>query len=450
MDAPSTVRGPSVVPSAEDSDHYRETITELYIKRNMSLPRLMSHMCLEYGFRASEKMYKLRFTQWNLKKKMTKSRSVSCVRIPGSSQMDTNKLKEYYRRQPWEKRQELLETLHQPLNNAAPQLSLTPPSDLLTREYCFHLLDTYVKGLSEDNLWPRDTKNGFKNEDNVPAWCSSVMSASLALREEKEGEATRFLQHFINFIYTSVLFFATNRPGVAQWLLSSLYNVSENLPWAGSSHPLRLLLQVMLQLGPEGIVAHAKSTILAYINTIYEALGKVYPIIQDMMSDTIWRFLRYKLMSPQEVTTLGSGFVLAAELQNLHRCKYHMNLKMKLADAYLESGNYTGVRSTAEEIKDAEYKSDRMMPSLYMLLSRIDEAEKGAEGAIESALRAVVTSMEVFGKWSDWTVNSLDFYCKVLKRAGRVDEARRIVQDRDLMIEKLCDKLEDPGVTVSD
>ncbi|KAF5673639.1 hypothetical protein FDENT_10212 [Fusarium denticulatum] len=417
MDAPSTTRGRLAIPAVKDWDHYRETITELYIKRNMSLPKLMSHMRLVYGFRATEKMYKLRFTKWSLKKNMTRDRSAECVLNPGNNLMNLDKLKEYYRRQPEEQRRELLETLLQPLTKeqpltiAAPQLSLTPPADLLTQEYRFHLLNTYVRGSSEVDRWPKDDKSGFKNEDHVPAWCSSVSSASLALREEKEGEATRFLQHFIKqsheqllrqdpliftFIYTSVLFFATSRPGVAQWLLNSLYNVSENLSWAGSSHPLRLLLQVMLQLGPAGIVAHAKSTILAYINMIYEALGKVYPIIQDMMSDTIWRLLRYKLMSPEEVATLGRGLVLAAELQNQHRCKDHINLKMQLADAYLESGNYTEARRTAEEIKDVEYKSERMMPSLYMLLSRIDEAEKGAEGAIESALRSVVISIAKF------------------------------------------------------
>lgn len=78
---------------------------------------------------------------------------------------------------------------------------------------------------------------------------------------------------------------------------------------------------------------------------------------------------------------------------------------MQLEDAYLESGNYREAPRTAEEIKDVEYKSEKMIPSLYMLLSRIDEVEKGAEGAIESAQRSVVASMEVFGRWSGWTVN---------------------------------------------
>ncbi|KAF4433459.1 hypothetical protein FACUT_8143 [Fusarium acutatum] len=282
MEAPSTIRGHLTVDSAKDWDHYREIITELYIKRNMSLPRLMSHMRLFYGFRATEKMYKLRFTEWNLRKNMTRDRSATCVLNPDNNLMNLDKLKEYYRRQPEEKRRELLETLlqpltkEQPLNNAAPQLSLTPPADLLNQEHRFHLLNTYVRGSSEDNLWPRDAKSGFKNEDHVPAWCSSVMSASLALREEKEGEATRFLQHFIKQSYDQLL----------------------------RQDPL-IFTFVYTSLGSTGIVAHAKSTILAYINMIYEALGKVYPIIQDMMSDTIWRLLRYKLMCPEEVATLG-------------------------------------------------------------------------------------------------------------------------------------------------
>jgi hypothetical protein len=53
MEASSTTRVRLAIPSAKDWDHYRETITELYIKWNMSLTRLMSHMRHEYGFRAT-------------------------------------------------------------------------------------------------------------------------------------------------------------------------------------------------------------------------------------------------------------------------------------------------------------------------------------------------------------------------------------------------------------
>jgi hypothetical protein len=53
MEASSATRRRLVIPSANDWDHYRETITDLYIKRNMSLARLMSHMLLEYGFKAT-------------------------------------------------------------------------------------------------------------------------------------------------------------------------------------------------------------------------------------------------------------------------------------------------------------------------------------------------------------------------------------------------------------
>ncbi|KAG5756652.1 hypothetical protein H9Q69_002012 [Fusarium xylarioides] len=114
-------------------------------------------MRLVHGFGATEKMYELRFTEWNLKKNMTRGRSAEFMLSPENSLMSLDNLKEYYRRQPEEKRRELLETLLQPLtkeeslNNTAPQLSLTPPADLLTQGYRFHLLNSFVKWPSEEN-----------------------------------------------------------------------------------------------------------------------------------------------------------------------------------------------------------------------------------------------------------------------------------------------------------
>ncbi|KAG7106159.1 hypothetical protein HYQ44_014455 [Verticillium longisporum] len=45
-------------------DDLRVTITELYLDQGLSLPRLKERMRLDYGFHASTKMYKRRFTQW--------------------------------------------------------------------------------------------------------------------------------------------------------------------------------------------------------------------------------------------------------------------------------------------------------------------------------------------------------------------------------------------------
>lgn len=273
----------------------------------------------------------------------------------------TKKRQEYFRRLPKEKQMELITRVLQPFiatrqNSAiAHPVLITPPDNIRVPEYYMHLLNSYVRGSVEANNWPRDTKSGFKNEDTVPAWCSSVMSAAVVLKDGRNAEAIQFLRHFIkhatwqlsrqdpllfSFVYTSVLFFAQDHLNIAQWLLQSIYHVSEALPWAGSSHPLRLLIQVMFRLGPKDMITHAKPMILTYISVIHDTLDTAYPIVQDMLSDTIWRLLRYDLMSANEVVNLGRRMVIAAELQGQDRCKDHLNLKMHLASAYLKTRDY--------------------------------------------------------------------------------------------------------------
>ncbi|KAF4981262.1 hypothetical protein FZEAL_2888 [Fusarium zealandicum] len=240
----------------------------------------------------------IRFTQWKLRKKITAKRAwkqwhktwQTCPPLEATRQTPSYARNISAGYPIDERRMKLLGTLLQPLtatavNNAiVSPVSLTPPTDMPVPEYYIHLLRSYVRGSSEAKHWPRDGKTGFINEDTVPAWCISVMTATVVMKEGKYAEANRFLQHFIKQAPKS-------RPDVSQRLLRAMCRVSETLPWAGSSHPLRLLLQLMLRLGIKNIMLHATKIILVYVNIIYETLGAAYPIVQDMLSDTIWRLL---------------------------------------------------------------------------------------------------------------------------------------------------------------
>jgi hypothetical protein len=419
-------------------------------------------------------MYKSQFSLWKLEKNMTMNRAlhavernVACVSSVTEFSADSKKIRAYLHRLPDGEREYLLARIldtskaERSINTVASPVSLLPPTEFFLPEGYFHLLNSYVKGSFEAESWPRDEMSGLKNEDTVPAWCSSIMSATWVLAEGKGAEANRFLLHFIEeavpqlsrqdprlfpFLYTSVLSFAKQRPDIAQWLIQALCTESEKLPWANSSHPLRLLLQLMLRLGPEDIIIHASNILLAYISIIQDALGGAYPIIQDMMSDTIFRLTHHDLLSVEEVVSLGRHMTLVAELQKRDRCKDYLNLKMNLAGAYLKMGNVRDARSTTTEVMNTQLEvanSERMMPSLHMLICRINEADGQVDDAIVSVLRAVVASIEIFGEFSDWTLNSLIMYRKVLARAGRLEEEQRIIKDRDLTIDKLSSRFEE-------
>ncbi|PVH81046.1 hypothetical protein DL98DRAFT_571414 [Cadophora sp. DSE1049] len=202
----------------------------------------------------------------------------------------------------------------------------------------------------------------------------------------------------------------------------------------------------MLRLGPEDIILHASNVLLAYINIIQDALGGAYPIIQDMMSNTVDRLISYDLLGAEEVVRLGRRMVLKAELQKHDRCKDYLNLKLKLANAYLKMGNLHDARITATEVLHTQVEvvnSERILPSLHMIIFKINEADGNVDDAILSVLRAVVASIGIFREFFDWMLNSLIMYREVLERAGRFEEAQRITKDRDLTIDMLSSRFED-------
>lgn len=413
-------------------------------------------------------MYKLRFTQWRVRKNISFRHTVAemeRVRTSGSRSaahrgpVNEKRLLSYISRLPEQKRTQLLEIRSKPLTNPLGSV-LVPPTQVYLPEKCIDLLRTHVKGSFENGSWLFDSSLGFKEVDVVPAWCSSVMCAAQVLDEGKEIEARRLLNTFIRqsprqlsrqdpfifaFIYTSVLFFARKRPDIAQELLYVLHCVSEKLPWAGSSHPLRLLLGTLYHLGPEGITSYASKILLAYVKIIHETLGAAYPIVQNMLSDTMDRLLAYNLLSAESVADLGQQMVLAAESQGRHRCKDYFNLKLQLSNSYLQLGEFRAARDTAMEITEQCHngvRDNRILVGVHILLSKINEADDRQIEANLSALRAVTTSREIFGDISDWVLKTLTLRQQFLERVGEIDEARKVIEDRDVVLSRLCRQME--------
>lgn len=334
-----------------------------------------------------------------------------------------------------------------------------PPADFYVPEKCLNLLQSYVKGSSEGLHWPRDSHGSFLNEDVVPAWCSPLMSAAWVLKEGQLESATLLLGKFVDnspqqlarqdplvfaFVYTSVLFFAPNHPRITEFLLRSLYAAAQTLPDAGR-HPLRALILLLCQLGPDGIVHHASKILLAYVGFIEVELGAACPLVQDMTSDAVMRLIAGRLIGAETAAEYIRRMMRAAEVQGLHRCRYYLQLKMQLSKAYLNLGQpwYAEARCAAEEVTEDQYddiRDDGLYMDYHMLMCKISEAEERWEDAKISALRAVITSWNHFGKDSDWAVNTLILYTRILRRMGEHQLAEQVAQDRDLLIGGLCER----------
>ncbi|KAK7712350.1 hypothetical protein SLS64_000677 [Diaporthe eres] len=340
-------------------------------------------------------------------------------------------------------------------------IHVTPqsPAEFYVPEKCLRLLQSYVKGSSEGLHWPRDSHGSFLNEDIVRSWCSPLMSAAWVLKEGKLESATLLLGKFVDqcpqqlarhdplvfvFVYTSVLFFAPNHPRITNFLLRSLYAAAQRLPDAGR-HPLRTLILLLCQLGPDGIVQHASKILLGYVGFIKAELGAACPLVQDMTSDAVMRLIVGRMIGAETAAECIRRMIRAAEAQGWHRCRYYLQLKMHLSEAYLKMGQlwYAEARRAAEEVTEDQYDDIRdngLHMDYHMLMCKINEAEGRWEDAKLSALRAVIASWNQFGKDSDWAVNTLIVYTRILRRMGEHQLAEAVAQDRDMLIGRLCER----------
>lgn len=421
-------------------------------------------------------MYKSRLKKWDVKKNINREEARARLLrfrthgVQANSPAQTAELERtvtYLHRLPVEQRNQLLGSLSGPSvvmaysHSIAPPGSLRGPEDGQQLEDCLRHLDSYVAGSSDDQLWPRDSITGFKNEDIVPSWCSSVMSAAWVLGEGKLKEATRFMGKFLDqcptqlqrhdplifpFMYTSVLFFAQKWPGTARFLLHGFVQASESLPWADTSHPLRRLIQLLYRLGPHLIHAHAGRILPAYISMIQANLGGSYPIVQDMLSDTMGRLLSYDLASADAVADMGCRMASAAVAEDKHRNPYYLNLQLHLSNAYLRAGRYPAAREAAMEILSDRYnaiRNDNIRVSVNMTLCKLSEAEGRYDDAVHFAEVAVEESEKQFGEWSDWKVNSLIYKRRCLERLGKEEEAQNVTHQINKAIKMLMNKTEE-------
>lgn len=395
-------------------------------------------------------MYRSRFQRWDVKKNSQGNRIAQPSRTASTAISETTVDYQVIAIGTHVRSVEI-----QPSSSIIIQPSL--PNSLYIPDKLLYLLRSYVRGSSEALHWPRDSFGSFLNEDVVRSWCSPLMSAAWVVKEGDTRAATLLLGQFLDqchqqlerkdplifvFIYTSVLFFATKYPGTAIFLLFKLHSAARGIS-DPAVRPLCALIRVLCQLGPEGIVQHARTTLFAYIDFIQTELGAAYPLIQDMTSDAVMRLLAGRLISSEAAVTHISQMISAVEQQGWQRCRYFLQLKMNLSKAYLQMGEagLADARQMAEQIMQDQYADCRdngIVMDYHTLICNINEAEGYWNEARLSALRAVATSIMHFGEHSDWAVNTLILYRNVLERMGEYEEAQMVAKDRDLVVAKLC------------
>ncbi|OTB02145.1 hypothetical protein M426DRAFT_25020 [Hypoxylon sp. CI-4A] len=278
---------------AKDGDwaNYRETITALYLDQNKSLKDVMQIMREEYYFFATEKMYKIRFNKWGLHKKLRAHQVAellvqrgrraaagkSSVSYVHGRKIDSDRLNTYLRRVSPARRKELMAILSGKVEVAGAQkrsieeiICRTPspepevvgqiprrmeaPEDLRLPEECLQIVQSYVGGAFDGDLW----KTGPNRELIMPrrerTWLDPVSSARQLFANGLTEQAFRMVRITFDdyrtvmkrqdpslMVETCLALGALQQsgPGLAESLVNYAFNLSRIV--LGPRHPLHLL-----------------------------------------------------------------------------------------------------------------------------------------------------------------------------------------------------------------
>lgn len=403
-------------------------------------------------------MYKSRFQEWGVEKNSSAGRILSQTEKMCLHGKELDKTMGYLRRLSQPRRKEILDALKPLLvnNPVSLQAPLSPPDEIFFPERCIKELRSYVRQCHQSGLWPRDSLYGFKFEDVVPAWCSSPWQAAGLLKEGKTDKANRLLSRFATecrgqlerhdplifpYIYSSVLYFSGRFPPYATRLLAVIHRASKALLRGHPAHPLHTLIEILTQIGPQNMLHFGSRILLAYIDYVEESLGEAWPIVLEMLADTIDRLVFYNMMEPQEALKVGYRMILAAELQDHGRSQSILELKMALSLCHLRMARYSEGIQVLEDVlesHDPTRHSSKMLVSLHMQMAKLHDGDGEQSRALESAVRAVQTSIQEFGEVAGWTINSLRLLHDMREKVGHTEHAQKVMQDYDYLIEKMC------------
>ncbi|KAK7941534.1 uncharacterized protein PG986_013921 [Apiospora aurea] len=225
MDFTVVRRPPRVAYAGSDEwEMHRDTIVDLYIKRRLGLPDVCRIMREQHNFVATERMYKMRFRIWGLRKYKTRSdaktdpskwREAHGARMAGLSSASGKQLN----RPPspgWS-------TGLFPI--ATPELVKAPEESLF-------LARKYVRGLFSVGLWRKDqdvTLYEGKWNGIIGWYCQFNLGGDMIVQQGKTKEAFRVISRCFDQL-SSLMESPAPDPRLIVLLLSAAVYNSANLP----------------------------------------------------------------------------------------------------------------------------------------------------------------------------------------------------------------------------
>ncbi|KAK8127010.1 uncharacterized protein PG998_002769 [Apiospora kogelbergensis] len=281
-------RPPRVAYAGSDEwERHRDTIVDLYIKRRLGLPDVCRIMREQHNFVATERMYKMRFRIWGLRKYKTRS----------DAKTDPSKWREAH-------------DAHDSSGSTLPPSSAAPPGKQLNRppspgwsaglfpiatpelvkapEESLFLARKYVRGLFSVGLWRKDQDVTLYEEKwtGIIGWYSQFnLGGDMIVQQGKTKEAFRVISgcferlsglmeapapdpRLIVLLLSAAVYNSANLPDLVVMFIKHMVELLRLKGAASAYYPLYLILNRMSRMS----IADFQRNLSAFFDFYFDEL----------------------------------------------------------------------------------------------------------------------------------------------------------------------------------
>ncbi|KAI0183862.1 Clr5 domain-containing protein [Xylaria flabelliformis] len=457
---------PASIPWAEaeeDWDAHREIITELYVNQRWRMKDVMRTMAEDYGFHATRRMYKTRFSKWGVAKNIKaipKDAPEYVVSASGSS--ETNR----------QSKQPIAPTMT--VQRIANHGSVHAPRHLWTRpaiqnirspdcyrfaEGTLYFTQVYISSIGFPSLGSSIADKRLITMAASAEWLNYVMTAKTLLAFGHVRGAVLLIDVCCHQ-YRSLL--TSGDPSLVAFTVLAILKVLKY--WSslavaflkfickmsgivlGTAHPFSMLFHKFREAGVDHLV-------YCFGVTVQHFLGGIVHIIPHPMMESYGD--HYSDMFQRKMLDTSTAL---SELHNLQRRLRHRlqglpenqseivedtaAMQCRIAWLHYYAGRYEDATEMIMGMLNEPEVDDRVIAGCYDILHDIAVAENKHNLALDMIQKAVETSVLAYGYAHSSTTRQMVRLESCLRSMGRLPEADKVHSSWEMQVTQICEKVQ--------
>ncbi|KAI0483433.1 Clr5 domain-containing protein [Xylaria cf. heliscus] len=455
----------------EDWAKHRTTITDLYVKRRKKMKAVIRIMAEEYGFHATQRMYKTRFKKWGLTKNIrSKPACVKDARLiragrpamsaSGSPETETDQQS----KQPIAPIMSLRQitnhgSIHilQHLGSPSAIRSISSPDCYRYAEVTFYYTQIYISSTGFPSLESSASEKRLVTDAACAEWIDCALTAKALLKFGYFRQAVllvdvccrqyRSLLSSRDLSLMPITVVAIQKilrywPGLARAFLNFVCTMAQIV--LGANHPLSMLFHKLKEAGIDNLSYCICMALQHFLGGIVHVMP--HPMIDsygDFYYDMIHGKVLHKSVIWSEIQHLQSRLQNRLQGGPESECLFVEEttaIKCRMAWLHFHEKRYKEATELLLGMLNEPTADAHVTSGCCDILHDIAVAENKHDSALDMIQKAVEASIEAYGYAHSTTVRKMAYLEYCLRRMGRLPEADKVYLDSEMQLIRICER----------